>query len=176
MPELGSSNVRLPVRGIVFNHDRDKNSPLCDLVEDTHYDATAQRGSAYRLAVRTWDGQEVTLRKADALHLNDGYPWQLQRRQIKFLLGAAESQVGFDKVQRIEFKEKGESDIRMTTTSGTVIDASLGYYFPEWCLGGLLEEFGPARISLADVASFEVSKEPAPEPPTGGDQPPGLPN
>lgn len=67
------------------------------------------------------------------------------------------------KIKSVQFREKGKPEAQLTTTSGKTVEVSLprsifsGFRLVSW-LGGNTEKFGPGRIKMDKVASFEISQ------------------
>lgn len=146
--EYGDFSLRVEkVRQVAFDHTQDKNAPRVrpDL----------NLTSAYTMSIKTWQGNQFILLNGCRSELKDNYQWTKMRNSFDVKIGESTNNVSFDKIKRIQFREKDKDEAQLTTTSGKTIDISLSRYI--W-LGGNLDPFGPARIKMSQVASFEISR------------------
>ena len=148
------------VRQIVFDHKRDTNTPR---VVPGKQDIGCELNSPYTISLTTWQGNQLTLRNGCVFGLEYGYRWADPKPEVEALVDYAKRTVGFEELGTIRFREKGKSAAQIITAAGKTLDAFLIHTpknpaAPVPHLGGNLEKFGPARIALSNVASFEIRR------------------
>ena len=141
------------VRQIAFDHERSKKAPRVGPSKDN---IKGDLNSEYTISIKTWQGDQVTLLNGCQFLLGDGHKWIELKTEFDVQIGESTNIVSFDKIKSVQFQEKGKPEAQLTTTSGKTIEVSLP--LGNSCLGGNLEKFGPARIEMSKVASFEISR------------------
>lgn len=141
------------VQEIVFDHTRDKGAEKSEPGRDVLH---ADMDSPYTVSVRTRGENEMVLRNACQVQLDEGYRWHMVKTTFDVRFGESNTVVAFDKIDSIEFVEGDRA--KLTTTSGKALPVSVSDHDKIW-IGGNLKEFGLARIKLGNVALLKFVRE-----------------
>jgi hypothetical protein len=147
-------------RRVVFDHKRDTSAPR---IVPGKQDIGCDLNSPYTISLKTWQGDQLTLQNGCFFGLEYGYRWADPTNELEALVDYSKRTFGLDELGTIRFREKGRRAAQITTAAGKTLDAFLIHTpkdpaEPIPHLGGNLERFGPARIALANVASFEIRR------------------
>ena len=141
------------VQEIELDHTRDKGVEKSEPGRDVLH---GDMDSPYTVSVRTRGKNEMVLRNACQLQLDEGYRWHMVKTTFDVGFGESNTVVDFDKIDSIEFIEGDGA--KLTTTSGKALPVSVSDHDKIW-IGGNLEGFGLARVKLSNVALLKFVRE-----------------